>query len=118
MIINLTCYAKHFENGFYTHDTETLCRIRNEHGHTALHGAVRMNHVEGASLLLSADNIVTHYLSTDCNRSPLYVAVEHETKELTDVLLYAPFDNVENHKGNSPLHAAILHRRSGMKMIL
>ena len=70
-----------------------------------------LGYVEGASLLLSTNKVVAHYLNKE-GKSPLYLAVGHENKELVDVLLYIPFDNVESHQGNSPLHASILERTS------
>ncbi|KAI9115109.1 hypothetical protein K1719_014122 [Acacia pycnantha] len=88
---------------------QTITRLTNKYGNTALHEAVCKKNVDGVKLLFSADTCVAHYLNNS-NQSPLYLAVLNGNEEIINVLLEAPFPDDKlssSFQGISPLHAAI-----------
>ncbi|XP_054786228.1 protein ACCELERATED CELL DEATH 6-like [Prosopis cineraria] len=109
------CYADQRRSSGSQIDCETetsLWRIRNDHGNTALHEAVMMSNFDAAYLLFKADKDVANHLNKE-GKSPLYLAVEIGDNRIIGLLLKAPLHNRERHRGNSPLHAAIMAVSSG-----
>ncbi|KAL4328013.1 hypothetical protein HN51_035267 [Arachis hypogaea] len=96
---------------------QQLVRIKNEHGNTALHEAVICNHFDAVECIFGADQIVAHCLNK-LGLSPLYLTVlTASDKKILTLLLKAPFEKdklLPAFRGNSPLHAAILKRNSGL----
>ncbi|MED6218506.1 hypothetical protein PIB30_027161 [Stylosanthes scabra] len=110
------------ENGDKANKEEVQqLRIQNEYGNTALHEAVICNHFDAVECIFGADKKVAHCFNK-LGLSPLYLAVlaaaasGGDNKILT-LLLNAPLEKdglLPAFRGNSPLHAAILKRNSGL----
>ncbi|KAG4967723.1 hypothetical protein JHK82_033431 [Glycine max] len=111
--IILSQYAIEKSNHEEMNDKE-ITRETNEHGDTPLHEAIHSGDVDVIKEIFCADNDVVHYLNKS-RRSPLYLAVVNGNVEILNLLLEIPFPvDLPQCLGNSPLHAALLERKSDL----
>jgi len=116
-MVNLILY--HYAIEKRKHDgmrDKEITREKNEFENTPLHEAVYSGDVGVVKEVLSADKDVVHCLNKS-RRSPLYLAVVNGNVEILCLLLEVPFPPHQPLPlcfGNSPLHAAILERNTGI----
>uniref|UniRef100_A0A803NM18 PGG domain-containing protein n=1 Tax=Cannabis sativa TaxID=3483 RepID=A0A803NM18_CANSA len=91
-----------------------MMRLRNKELDTALHEAVRFNHLKVVRILTREDPHFT-YLANEADETPLYMAVEAEHLDLVDEILNTcSSPATTGPKGRNILHAAILTKNSGL----
>ncbi|XP_060962099.1 protein ACCELERATED CELL DEATH 6-like [Cannabis sativa] len=90
-----------------------MMRLSNKELDTALHEAVRFNHLKVVRILTKQDPYFTH-LANGAEETPLYMVVEAEYLDLVDEILNncsTPASTGPN--GRNVLHAAILTENTG-----
>ncbi|KAM6542223.1 hypothetical protein CsatB_006670 [Cannabis sativa] len=96
-----------------------MMRRRNKELDTALHEAVRFNHLKVVRILTKQDPHFT-YLGNEADETPLYMAVEAEYLDLVDEILNNCSSLATNGGpfGRNVLHAAVITRNAGVTRVL
>uniref|UniRef100_A0A803QND3 PGG domain-containing protein n=1 Tax=Cannabis sativa TaxID=3483 RepID=A0A803QND3_CANSA len=95
-------------------DGHGMMRQRNKEMDTALHEAVRFNHLKVVRILTKQDPHFTH-LANEAGETPLYMAVEAEYLDLVDEILNNCSSPLTTGPyGRNVLHAAILTENTGL----
>ncbi|KAM6542222.1 hypothetical protein CsatB_006669 [Cannabis sativa] len=91
-----------------------MMRLRNKGLDTALHEAVRFNHVKVVRILTREDPHFT-YLANEADETPLYMAVGTEYLDLVDEILNnCSSPSITGPNGRNVLHAATLTQNPGL----
>ncbi|KAK6916067.1 PGG domain [Dillenia turbinata] len=93
-----------------------LIRMTNKERDTALHEAVRSNHVRVAKLLVEADRDYS-YFANKSGESPLYLAAERGSLDLVVLILDSCLSpSHEGPNGRTALHASVISNNKDMTM--
>ncbi|KAM3754962.1 hypothetical protein ACB098_02G002700 [Castanea mollissima] len=85
-------------------NAQTMLQITNKEKETALHEAIRYNHLEVVELLLEVDPNYS-YSANDVGETPLYMAVERNFQDLAFKIL----DTCESPAYDGPIQRTVLH---------
>lgn len=100
------------ESGIST--SKHMVRMRNEDGDTALHEAVRYEHLHVVKLLLEEDSEF-FYLPNKAEETPLYIAAEEGFREsVYEILETCDSPSYSGPAGRTALHAAVIFDYQGM----
>ncbi|MED6108879.1 hypothetical protein PIB30_028342 [Stylosanthes scabra] len=90
-----------------------LIRAKSKNGDTALHEAVRHNHIEIVDILLNHDASIINVANND-KETPLYMASEREYKKIVEkILAKEKSPAYEGPNDRTALHAAVINGDKG-----
>ncbi|KAK3404699.1 hypothetical protein EUGRSUZ_K01014, partial [Eucalyptus grandis] len=91
-----------------------LVQVRNRRGNTPLHEAVMNDHLEVVEILIGEDLQPVYWKNKE-GKCPMTLAVERGNLGVLGILLAKPLEP-SCIQGESPVHAAVLHRKLDMLM--
>ncbi|KAL3714948.1 hypothetical protein ACJRO7_006799 [Eucalyptus globulus] len=91
-----------------------LVQVRNRRGNTPLHEAVMNDYLEVVEILIGEDLQPVYWKNKE-GKCPMTLAVERGNLEVLKLLLAKPLEP-SCIQGESPVHAAVLHRKLDMLM--
>ena len=90
-----------------------MLKMENEENETAMHEAVRNNHLEAVKLLVKYGTDISYY-ANDAGETPLYMAVERNYKEVVShILQNCKSLTHDGPLGGTTLHAAVIWNDDG-----